>query len=80
MENFFSRPLVHSLIQVLDSSCFSFPEWKTLYEADGDYVDTIARLVDPLVAKEDSLGDFYLKDGFLSILGLLCMPSGSSKP
>ena len=77
MEYFFNRPPVHSLIQVLDSSYFGFLEWKTLYAMDSDYADIVARLVDPLVAKEDSLGDFHLKDGLLYRLGLLCMPSGS---
>ena len=47
---------------------------------DSDYADIVARLVDPLVAKEDSLGDFYLKDGLLYRLGLLCVPSGSYRP
>jgi len=78
--DFFSQPLVHALIQVLDSSCFGFPEWKTLYATDSDYVDIVAWLVDPLMAKEDSLGNFYLKDGLSYRLGLLCMPSGSYRP
>ena len=78
--DFFSRPPIHALIQVLDSSCFGFPEWKTLYAIDSDYADIIAWLTDPLVAKEDSLGDFYLKDRLLYRLGLLCVPSGSYRP
>jgi len=78
--DFFSRPQVHTLIQVLDSSFFGFPKWKTLYATDNDYVDIVSRLIDPLMAKEDSLGDFYLKDGLLYRLGLLCMPSGSYRP
>jgi len=78
--DFFSRPLVYSLMQVLDSSCFSFPEWKTLYAVDNDYANIVAQFVDPLMAKEDSLGDFHLKDGLLYRLGLLCMPSGSYRP
>ena len=65
---------------MLDSSYFGFPEWKTLYVIDSDYADIVARLVDPLMAKDDSLGDFYLKDGLLYRLGLLCMPSGSYRP
>jgi len=32
------------------------------------------------MVKEDSLGDFHLKDGILYKLGLLCVPSGSYKP
>lgn len=80
MADFFSRPLVHALIQVLDSSCFGFPEWKTLYAIDSDYADIIAQLADPLVTKEDYLGDFYLKDGLLYRLGLLCVSSGSYRP
>ena len=76
MEYFFSRPLVYSLLQVLDSSYFGFPEWKTLYAANSDYEDIVAWLADPLVAKENSLGDFYLKDGLLYRLGLLYVPSG----
>jgi len=65
---------------VLDSSYFGFPEWKTLCAIDSDYADIVAWLVDPLVVKEDSLGDFHLKDGLLYRLGLLCMPSGSYRP
>ena len=80
MVDFFSQPPVHALIQVLDSSCFGFPEWKTLYVTDSDYVDIVARLADPLVDKEDYLGDYYLRDRFLYRLGLLCMPSGSYRP
>ena len=80
MADFFSRPPVHALIQVLDSSCFGFPEWKTLYAIDSDYADIVSRLTDPLVAKEDSLGEFYLKDGLLYRLGLLYVPSGSYRP
>lgn len=47
---------------------------------DNDYVDIIAQLADPLMAKEDSLGNYYLRDGLLYKLGLLCMPSGSYRP
>ena len=65
---------------MLDSSCFGFPEWKTLYATDGDYANIVAQLADPLVAKENSLGDFYLKDGLLYRLRLLCVPSGSYRP
>ena len=74
MADLFSRP------PVLDSSFFGFPEWKTLYVTDSDYADIVAQLTDPLVAKEDSLGDFYLKDGLLYRLELLCVPSGSYRP
>ena len=51
-----------------------------MYATDSDYADIVAWLTDPLVAKEDSLGDFYLKDGLLYRLGLLCIPSGSYIP
>ena len=80
VEDFLSRPPVQALLQVLDSTCFGFSEWKTLYAADSDYADIVARLTDPLEAKEDSLGDFYLKEGLLYRLGLLCVCSGSYRP
>eukprot|EP01018_Ginkgo_biloba_P029677 Gb_20755 [translate_table: standard] len=45
-----------------------------------DYVDIVSQLADPLMAKEDSLGEYYLRDRLLYRLGLLCMPSGSYRP
>ena len=78
--DFLGRPSVQALLQVLDSTYFGFLEWKTLYAADSDYADIVARMTDPLEAKEDSLGDFYLKEGLLYRLGLLCVPSGSYRP
>ena len=80
MADFFCRPPVHALIQVLDSSCFGLLEWKTWYAIDSNYADIIAQLANPLVAKEDSLENFYLKDRLLYRLGLLCVHSGSYRP
>lgn len=80
MAYFLSQLPFYSILQVLDSSYFGFPEWKSLYSIDSDYAATISQLSDPLMAKEDSLGDFHLKDGLLYKLGLLCIPSDSYRP
>ena len=80
MVYFLIWPIVSSLLQVLDSSYFGFLEWKSLYSIDSDYSSIISQLVDPLMAKEDSLGEFHLKDGLLYRLRLLYVPRGSYKP
>lgn len=68
---------MHSLLQVLDSSYFAFLEWKGLYFVDKNFTTIISELTNPLVAKDDSLTDYHLKDGFLYKLGLLCVLYGS---
>jgi len=78
--DFLSQPPIYFLLQVLDSSYFGFVKWKSLYAVNSDYADIIAQLTNPPVAKEDSLGDFHLKDGLLYRLGLLCVSSDSYRP
>jgi len=42
MAYFLSQLPFYSILQVLDSSYFGFPEWKSLYSIDSDYAATIS--------------------------------------
>jgi hypothetical protein len=68
--DFLSRSLATTLTMVLDSCGHETSRWPHLYETDSDFSTTYQMLGAKLVVT-----NFHLQDGFLCLLGHLCVLS-----